>query len=424
MPTGTTPRTTRRRHEDKRHGSDAERQEIRPRLGTTGNVLPGLRLRDRRQRHRARRSHQDPRGDRRIAGAAMLLPERDLRLLRHARERPGHARVQHEDHRRAALERRPRRRRADGQHGPRQGPRRGLRPVLGQGPRRQAVAPAGRPGTRGRVPRPERGHAPPCGRDVLHHVRRVRLRLHRDGGRRQLPRPRSPRQGVPLCGRSARRRRQRAARRAQRVRRRLGLHAVYAVRGGLPQGRRADGPDHGHARSGHGGGLHQHLRREARHWPSPTPSSTAVVWTSFGSPSRPSASSTSRRCSSWPLSASRRSLRASVRPSSTRRPPASRTSAIYSKNSKKSRTINEVRLLSRVRVARRGARTLRFHDGGRRAAGPRVGLRADEDRVLHRVRRPAGEEPAPRRYPERYGRSPSPSGADCRCSSSAAPARE
>ena len=98
-------------------------------------------------------------------------------------------------------------------------------------------------------------------------------------------------------------------------------------------------------------------------------SSTAAVLTSFGSPSRPSASSTSRRCSSWPLSASRRSLRASVRPSSTRRPPASRTSAVYSKNSKKSRTINEVRLLSGVRVARRRARTVRFHDGGRRAAG-------------------------------------------------------
>ena len=44
---------------------------------------------------------------------------------------------------------------------------------------------------------------------------------------------------------------------AEPVRRRLGLHPLLRVRGGVPQGGRANGQNHGAERQGHGGGIHE-----------------------------------------------------------------------------------------------------------------------------------------------------------------------
>ncbi len=90
----------------------------------------------------------------------------------------------------------------DGEHADRQGPRRGHGALLGEDPRRPAVAPArllgsGREGARrlaGADGRDPQGVA-------LHHVRLLRLRVQLDGGRPGLPRPGRARQGDALRGR-------------------------------------------------------------------------------------------------------------------------------------------------------------------------------------------------------------------------------
>ncbi len=79
----------------------------------------------------------------------------------------------------------------------------------------------------------------------LHPVRRLRLVLPVAGGRSRVHRPGGACQGVSLRGRPAR-----LADPGAPVRpgagpaRHLRLHALLLVRGRLPQGRRADGPDH------------------------------------------------------------------------------------------------------------------------------------------------------------------------------------
>ena len=88
--------------------------------------------------------------------------------------------------------------------------------------------------------------------DGLHPVRGVRLGLPGDGGGPRLRRPGGARQGLPLRGGPARRS---AVRAAQRPRPgstgHLRLHPLLQVRGGLPEGRQPDGPDHAPAADRH-----------------------------------------------------------------------------------------------------------------------------------------------------------------------------
>ena len=138
------------------------------------------------------------------------------------------------------------RRRADGQHAGDQGPRRrhGV-DALGEVPARDAVADARGPAAGARVHRARRGDGRrhPGGR--LHPVRRLRLGLPVDGGRPRLHRPRGARQGLPLRRRPARRADDRAPLRPrQRPARDLRLHPLLRLHRGLPEGRRADEPDH------------------------------------------------------------------------------------------------------------------------------------------------------------------------------------
>ena len=159
-------------------------------------------------------------------------------------------------------------RRADGQHAGDQGPRHRHGVVLVEDAPGRPVPAARGPGAGARVPRPERGDDRPDAHDELHHVRRLRQRLHGAGGRQELHRAGRAREGVPLRRRPARRPRARPAGEAQRVRRHLGLHALQHVRRGLPEGRRADEPHPAAARDGDRG-------RASRTTPAPaTPTSS------------------------------------------------------------------------------------------------------------------------------------------------------
>ena len=81
--------------------------------------------------------------------------------------------------------------------------------------------------------------------DGLHPVRRLRLGLPVDGGRPAVHRPGRAGQGLPLRRRPARRRAVRAPQGPRRgPARHLRLHALLQVHRGVPQGRRADEPDH------------------------------------------------------------------------------------------------------------------------------------------------------------------------------------
>ena len=140
----------------------------------------------------------------------------------------------------------PDRRRAHGEHARGQGPghRHGV-DALGEDPPRHSVAPPrGRPtGARVRGPagvddrrHPDRG---------LHPVRRLRLFVPVDGGRPGVHRPRGAGEGLQVRRRPARRADQGEALRPRAgPARHLRLHALLLVHRRLPEGRRADGPDH------------------------------------------------------------------------------------------------------------------------------------------------------------------------------------
>ena len=177
----------------------------------------------------------------------LLLPRRDLRLLRRAHQRQAEPGLPHPP-RQGVRERRRRRhhRRADGQHAGAQGPdRRHGRGPLEEDPPRHAVAAArGRPAG-ARVHRAagvdDRRHAD----DGLHPVRRLRVGLPVDGGRPAVHRPGRAGQGLPLRRRPARRPARGAPARPRRgPARHLRLHALLQLHRGLPEGRRADEPDH------------------------------------------------------------------------------------------------------------------------------------------------------------------------------------
>ena len=257
-PTGNRPRgltrwTTRFRCADtcRRAARTAYWQRFDVELDETLSVLDGLLAGARRAGRLARR--------------ALLVPRRDLRLMRRQGQRPVHPGLQDEARRRPSrgepkpAQRRPRRartrsggrgapnrRRADGKHAGDQGPgdRHGVDP-LGEDPPRHPVAAARRPAAGARVHRPARVDDRRHPGDGLHPVRRVRLGLPVDGGRPRLHRPRRARQGIPLRRRPARRPEARAPLRPRPgPERDLRMHALLRLHRRLPQGRRADGPDH------------------------------------------------------------------------------------------------------------------------------------------------------------------------------------
>ena len=122
---------------------------------------------------------------------------------------------------------------------------------------------------------PERVDDGPRRGDELHHVRRLRLRLHRARGRQELPRarPRWRRPGASSATRATTHEHARL-RELQRAQRHLGLHALQHVRPGLPQGRQADGPDPEAARRGDRTTASRTTTAAATRWPSSTWSST------------------------------------------------------------------------------------------------------------------------------------------------------
>ena len=136
--------------------------------------------------------------------------------------------------------------RADGQHARDQGPdRRHGRGPLEEDAARHAVAAARGRGARARVHRAARVDDRRHADDGLHPVRRLRVGLPLDGGRPALHRPRGARQGLPLRRRPARRPAVRAPQGPRRgPARDLRLHALLQLHRGVPQGRRADEPDH------------------------------------------------------------------------------------------------------------------------------------------------------------------------------------
>ena len=79
---------------------------------------------------------------------------------------------------------------------------------------RRTLAAALGPRAGARVHRPERGDDRPGRSHELHHVRRLRFRLHRPRSRQELPRPGRARQGLALRRRPARRLYQRPSARA------------------------------------------------------------------------------------------------------------------------------------------------------------------------------------------------------------------
>ena len=157
--------------------------------------------------------------------------------------------------------------RAHGQHARAQGPdrRHGGR-ALEEGSARGALAAAGRGAARGPgVHRGRRGDARRDPGDGLHPLRRVRIRVPVAGGRSGVRGSGRVGQGLPLRGRPARRPARGAAERPGRgPARHLQLHPLLRLRGGLPQGRGPDGPDHAPAASCHrrlrDQGLQQRLR--------------------------------------------------------------------------------------------------------------------------------------------------------------------
>ena len=170
--------------------------------------------------------------------------------------------------------------------------------ALDQDPPGDAVAaPGGRPaGARVRgAARVDDRHHPV---DGVHPVRRLRLLVPVDGGRPGLHRPRGAGQGLPLRRRPARRPDPRAALRPRPgPARNLRLHPLLLVRRRLPEGRRADGPDHAPA-------------PPRRRTTTRSTTSTTAIATSWRSPrsSRRRARSTSRCCCRSPT---RRASRAS-----------------------------------------------------------------------------------------------------------------
>ena len=136
--------------------------------------------------------------------------------------------------------------RADGQHARHQGPdRRHGRGPLEEDPARHAVAHQQGADPRARVRRPARVDDRRHAVDGLHPVRRLRLGLPVDGGRPAVRRPRRAGQGLPLRRRPARRRAVRAPQGPRRgPARHLRLHPLLQVHRGVPEGRRADEPDH------------------------------------------------------------------------------------------------------------------------------------------------------------------------------------
>src|SRR6266508_1869266 len=182
------------------------------------------------------RHHQGP--PRRDARLPQELPDDDLRLLRDAHGRPGDPRLQGADEADRRGGPRPGHL-GDGEPADREGPRRQHGSVLGQDPRRQALArPRLRRGRRARARHLAEGDERHPQGVALHHVRLLRLRVQRDGGRPGLPRPGRARQGDALRRRPARRGGRRAAERSERRARHLGLHAVLFLQRALPEGRR------------------------------------------------------------------------------------------------------------------------------------------------------------------------------------------
>ena len=209
---------------------------------------------------------EGPRG--RLDRHPLLLPRRDLRLLRRAHQRPLRTRLQH-PHRRGQRARARRRdhRRADGQHARGQGPGHGHGGrALEEGPPRGAVARARRGAARGPgVHRARGGDARRDPGDGLHPLRRVRLGVPLARGGPGVHRPRGPRQGVPLRRRPARRRARGAPQGPRRgPARHLRLHPLLRLRGGVPQGRGAHEPDHAPAPHGHRRLRHQGLEQRLR----------------------------------------------------------------------------------------------------------------------------------------------------------------
>ena len=136
--------------------------------------------------------------------------------------------------------------RADGQHARPQGPDRGHgRRPLEEDAARHAVAAAGGRPARARVHRARRVDDRRHADDGLHPVRRLRVGLPVDGGRPAVHRPGRAGQGLPLRRRPARRPAVRAAQGPLRgPARHLRLHPLLQLHRGVPQGRRADEPDH------------------------------------------------------------------------------------------------------------------------------------------------------------------------------------
>ena len=204
----------------------------------------------------------DPPGqgrDRRLDRHPLLVPRRDLRLVRRPHQRPDRPGLPHPSrHGRRPRRGRRHRGRADEQHAGDQGPgRRHGRGALEEDPARHAVARQQGADPRARVHRPAREHGRRHAVDGLHPVRRMRVLVPVDGGRPALHRPGRAGQGLPLRRRPPRRRALRPpAGPRPGPARHVRLHALLQLHRGVPQGRRADEPDHAAA---------AHRRRGARH---------------------------------------------------------------------------------------------------------------------------------------------------------------
>ena len=111
--------------------------------------------------------------------------------------------------------------------------------------RASSLAHARRAPARARVHRARRGDDRRHPGDGVHQVRRLRLGLPLARGRPDVHRAGRAGQGLPLRGRPARRARRGApARPCRGPARHVRLHPLLRLRGGLPQGRQADEPDH------------------------------------------------------------------------------------------------------------------------------------------------------------------------------------
>ena len=195
---------------------------------------------------------QGPRG--RLDRDPLLVPGRDLRLVRRARQRAGEARLQHEAERRGG---------AKADDGAIVVEPMGNMPVLKDlivnmdavhWKKVQRVVPWLLP--EGDPPEREYVVPPESMIDVTQsmaciHCGACELRLPVAGGGPALHRARRAREGLPLRRRPARRADRGAAARPRRgPARHLRLHALLQLRRGVPEGRRADGPDHAPAPQG------------------------------------------------------------------------------------------------------------------------------------------------------------------------------